>query len=228
MLHHDVTTYIDAVERRVWSEERDGEPVRVAEAVRWYPTTLEDLWEAVTDAERIPRWFLPIEGDLRLGGRYQLQGNAGGTITECEPPRHFAVTWEFGGATSWLAVDLEGAGDRARLRLRHAARVDDDTMTLYGPGAVGIGWDLSLVGLALHLESGAAVDPSAFEAWSTSPDGFAFATGSGDGWCRAAIADGTPADEAEAAAARTLAFYTTPADAPSDAPPDPPSTEPAP
>ena len=56
-------------------------------ASRSYDTDIDDLWEAITNAERIPRWFLPITGELRLGGRYQLQGNAGGTITACEPPR---------------------------------------------------------------------------------------------------------------------------------------------
>ena len=45
------------------------------------------LWDACTNAERIPRWFLPVSGDLRLGGRYQLEGNAGGTIERCDPPR---------------------------------------------------------------------------------------------------------------------------------------------
>jgi uncharacterized protein YndB with AHSA1/START domain len=222
MMQHDVTTYIDAVERRVWSEDRDGEPVRVAEAVRWYPTTVEDLWDAVTDAERIPRWFLPVSGDLRLGGRYQLEGNAGGTITECDPPRRLAVTWEFGGATSWVSVDLRGDADRARLQLQHRAPIDDETAKIYGPGSVGIGWDLALLGLALHVESRAPVDPATFLAWSASADGYTFTKGSGDGWCRAAIADGTPIDEAEDAAARTLAFYT----APADAPPDQPSTDP--
>ena len=44
------------------------------------------MWDAVTSAERIPRWFLPISGDLRLGGRYQLEGNAGGEVLECAPP----------------------------------------------------------------------------------------------------------------------------------------------
>src|SRR5882724_8555264 len=29
-------------------------------------------WDAMTNAERIPRWFLPISADLRLSGRYQL------------------------------------------------------------------------------------------------------------------------------------------------------------
>ena len=44
---------------------------------RTYETTIVDLWDAITSAERIPRRFLPISGDLRLGGRYQLEGHAG-------------------------------------------------------------------------------------------------------------------------------------------------------
>jgi uncharacterized protein YndB with AHSA1/START domain len=62
----------------------------------------------------IPRWFLPIAGDLRLGGRFQLEGNAGGEITECRPPRRLAVTWEL--ALLGLALHLRtgGSADEAR------------------------------------------------------------------------------------------------------------------
>jgi hypothetical protein len=52
---------------------------------------VEDVWDAITSAERIPRRFLPVSGDLRLG-RYQLQGNAGGEITGCNPPRHLRLS----------------------------------------------------------------------------------------------------------------------------------------
>ena len=31
---------------------------------------IDDVWDACTNPERIPRWFLPVSGDLRLGGRY--------------------------------------------------------------------------------------------------------------------------------------------------------------
>lgn len=43
---------------------------------RTYPTDVDDLWNACTDAERIPQWFLPVSGDLRPGGSYELAGNA--------------------------------------------------------------------------------------------------------------------------------------------------------
>src|SRR4051812_39167686 len=98
----DVTRHIRAISRVVADRTRDGRPARAVIATRSYPTTIDDLWEAITSAERLPRWFLPVTGDLRLGGRYQLEGNAGGTITECEPPRRLEVTWEFGGEVTWL------------------------------------------------------------------------------------------------------------------------------
>src|SRR5260370_16198190 len=54
------------------------------------------------------RALLPIIGDLRLGGHYQFEGNAGGTIRRCEPPRLLAVTWEMGGSPRWLTISLAG------------------------------------------------------------------------------------------------------------------------
>ena len=92
--------------REVRSGSRDGTPTKIAIARRSYPTDQADLWDALTNAERIPRWFLPVSGDLKVGGRYQLEGNAGGTVERCDRPESFAVTWEFGGTTSWVRVTL--------------------------------------------------------------------------------------------------------------------------
>jgi uncharacterized protein YndB with AHSA1/START domain len=203
----DVASYVGAVARRVADREHEGKPVRVVIASRAYDTTLEDLWDALTSAERIPRWFLPVSGELKLGGRYQLQGNAGGVITACEPPRRLSLTWEFAGQVSWVNVDLAPEGDGARLELEHIAPIDPH-WEAYGPGAVGVGWDLSLIGLQLHLASGAAVDPKAFEAWSMSVEGKAFARQSAADWGRADVASGADEAAASAAAAATAKFYT--------------------
>ena len=50
-----------------------------------YAAAVGDVWDACTNPERIPRWFVPVSGDLRLGGRYQIEGNASGTIERCDP-----------------------------------------------------------------------------------------------------------------------------------------------
>jgi uncharacterized protein YndB with AHSA1/START domain len=205
----DVPGFIGAVVRRVEDRQHEGTPVRVVVASRRYDTDIDDLWDALTRAERIPRWFLAVSGDLRLGGKYQLEGNAGGTITECEPPHSLAVTWEFGGGVSWVKVRLSAAGEgRTDLTLEHLAPIDPHWDT-YGPGAVGVGWDLTLIGLALHLAArGAAVDKDEFAAWSASDDGKAFIRGSAEGWCAADIANGEDPAKARAAAETTAKFYT--------------------
>ena len=111
----DVARVLGLVTRAVRNFEKDGKPASAVTLTRLYDTSVDDLWDALTSRERIPRWFLPVEGDLQLGGKYQLKGNAGGTITACAPPRHFAATWEFGGATSWIDVALAAERDKARL-----------------------------------------------------------------------------------------------------------------
>src|SRR5437667_221963 len=72
---------------------------------------LGDVWDACTNPERIARWFLPVSGDLREGGSYQLEGNAGGRIERCDPPHGFTATWEWGGNVSWIELRLREAND---------------------------------------------------------------------------------------------------------------------
>jgi len=208
-MQFDIPQQIGAVTRRLENRLHDGRPARVVVAARTYDTTVDDLWDAITTKERIPRWFMPVSGDLRLGGRYQLQGNAGGTITRCEPPRAVGMTWEYAGDVSWVEVTLEPTADgRAHLQLEHIAYVPDDRWDQFGPGAVGVGWDMGLLGLANHVEAGAVVDPREAMAWMGSENGKEFVHRSSDDWCRASIAAGTDPNAAQAAAARTTAAYT--------------------
>jgi uncharacterized protein YndB with AHSA1/START domain len=201
------------VTREVRSGERDGTPTKIAVARRTYAAERADVWDAVTSPERLPRWFLPVSGDLSVGGRYQLEGNAGGVVEECEAPERFAVTWEFGGGTSWLEVRLAESDGGTTLELLHESPVVPEFWDQYGPGAVGVGWDLALMGLGLHLESQQDNDPAAAEAWTLSPDGVEFVRHASTGWARAATEDGDDEAAAHEAAARTVAFYTTPPEA---------------
>jgi uncharacterized protein YndB with AHSA1/START domain len=205
----DIAATLGAVTREIGTREHEGRTARVLVASRTYDTTIDDLWDALTNAERIPRWFMPISGDLSVGGRYQFEGNAGGEVRACEPPRHLAVTWEYGTEVSWVTVRLaKDAKGGTRLELEHMAHVDDKRWDEFGPGAVGVGWDGAIMGLARHLESGAAVDRQAAMAWMGSPEGKDFYRRASEAWCEASIAYGTEPEAARAAAARTTAFYT--------------------
>ena len=203
----DVAGNLGAVERSTSLLERDGRPARAVTLARSFAVAVEELWDAVTNGERIPRWFLPISGQLEPGGHYQLEGNAGGTIISCRPPAALALTWEFGGQMSWVEARLadDGAG-RARLALTHTSHLAPP-FDQYGPGATGVGWEQALAGLALHLEQPTEPKPDA-AAFAASPEGKAFITASSEGWEQAAVAAGEDPAAARAAARLTAAFYT--------------------
>ena len=206
----DVAHEINSADRRIGSRTLEAGEARTLTVSRVYDTTPEDLWEACTDPERISRWFLPISGDLRPGGRYELQGNASGTIERCEPPHSVDATWEYGGQISWIELRLTPEpGGGTRLALEHIAHVDDELWAQFGPGAAGVGWDQSVLGLSLYLTSPADLpERDAVEAWQLSDEGRRFAGLSSERWAEASIAAGTDAAEAKAAAARTTDFYT--------------------
>jgi uncharacterized protein YndB with AHSA1/START domain len=207
----DANEQLGTVARTVNDREVDGHPVKAIVLAQTYPTDLDDLWEAVTIAERIPRWMMPVSGDLRLGGRFQLEGNAGGTITACDPPQGFDATWEYGDAVSWIEVRLTAVDDeRTRLELTHLAHPDEH-WDQFGPGATGVGWDLALVGLSLHVRSGTDRPAEAAD-WAASTEGLHFIVESAHRWREADIAGGEDPATARAAADQTIAAYTQPPD----------------
>jgi hypothetical protein len=103
---------------------------------------------------------------------------------------------------------LDVGGGRTRFELEHIAPGDDEHWPQFGPGAVGVGWELALPGLGRHLASGTAVNPADAAAWTLSEEGRQFISLSSQGWGEAAIEAGEEAVGAREAAVRTTAFYT--------------------
>jgi uncharacterized protein YndB with AHSA1/START domain len=205
----NVSQQINAVRRRVGSRTLEAGEARTVIVSQIYQAPATDVWDACTNPDRIPRWFLPITGDLRAGGRYQLQGNAGGVIESCDPPKSFSATWEYGGEVTWIEVRVTAEPDGStRLVLEHIAHVGGQRWAEFGPGAVGVGWDMGLLGLATHLSTGAPVNRQEVAAWMASAGGRQFMTASSERWCEADIAAGADEAGARAAADRTTAAYT--------------------
>src|SRR5689334_14505225 len=93
----DITQALGTVKRTIMNGERDGVPARVLVVSRTYPAAREEVWDALTNLTRISKWFLPVTGDLREGGSFQIEGNASGSILKCSAPSSFEITWEYGG-----------------------------------------------------------------------------------------------------------------------------------
>lgn len=88
---------------------------RVAVFTRTYATSVEDLWDACTNPERLRRWYVPVSGDFRVGGTIQQEMMAPGTIEVCDPPH-------------LLKISLAGGVDEVEVRL--APGPEDGTATL--------------------------------------------------------------------------------------------------
>lgn len=188
--------------------EIDGQPGKAVVLSRVYDTDPADVWDAITRPERLARSFLPVSGELRLGGRYQFEGNAGGTITECVPNTRVAATWEFMGGVSWVMVTLAPEGNGTRLTLEHSSHIHP-MWGQFGAGAVGVGWDLAFMGFGLHLANPDAGRPAQAAAeWPGTPEGREYIREAAEAWGSADIAAGTPREEALASAENSRQFYT--------------------
>jgi uncharacterized protein YndB with AHSA1/START domain len=193
----DIASQLNAIHRQVKQQPpADGAGERVSVLLRRrYDAPIGDVWDAVSQPDRMRRWFLPISGDLRVGGSFQLEGNAGGEILTCEPPRLLRTT--FGGPASIVELRLsaQGAGDTV-LELEHTVPIE---IAQSGAGAlyVGPGWDGALLGLGRFLGGEAIGDPIAA---ASSPEAQQFSKQSVDAWAAVVTDSGTATAEQLAAA----------------------------
>lgn len=199
----DIAGQLKAIHREVGVRPIDsGDGVGVL-LRRSYGAPIEDVWDAMTDPDRVKRWFFPVSGDLRVGGTFQLEGNAGGEILSCEPPRLLKVT--FGGPTS--VVELRLSPDESAdtvLELEHTVPIE---MAGSGAGAlyVGPGWDGAFLALGLFLGGEVSDDPVAA---ANSPEGQEFSRQSVHAWTTVIESSGTAsAEEITAATEASLAQF---------------------
>jgi len=146
--------------------------------VRILPGPIERVWSYITDSEKRATWFAGGPIELRVGGRAELlfkhsqisphetppekyrevhDPGVGmvGLVTQCEPPRLLAFTWD--GATlgegSEVLFELSPQGDEVQLTLTHR-KLQSDAERIN----VSSGWHLHTAILAAHL-TGATPPP---------------------------------------------------------------------
>lgn len=149
-------TSLTAVQRAMGNREIPDGPARTAVLKRRYDTPIKEVWDAITTPDRVDRFFLPLSGDLRVGGSYELQGNAGGKILACDAPHLLRLQWtplDNRGYSDQVEVRLTPDGPNATwLELEHASIADvfrnDPETGCYG---VGTGWEGPLHYLGEYL-----------------------------------------------------------------------------
>lgn len=82
---------------RILGSLRSADGVGVVRIEDRYDTAIDDLWSALTDPDRLARWYGQVEGDLRPGGAFRMYLEAAdiestGRVEACDPPRRLVVT----------------------------------------------------------------------------------------------------------------------------------------
>ena len=199
----DIVEQLEAIRREVASCDTDKGPGVAVRIRRTYRADVEDVWDAITSPERLPRWFAPVAGDLREGGSFQIEGNASGDILRCAAPRLLRMT--YGGPSSIVEVRLTAVDAGTDLEVEHTV-----PLSIAGGGAgalfVGPGWDQGFVLLARHLGGEVIADPAAEE---NSIEGQQLSLGSIEAWERAARDSGLATeDEIAGGVAAARAHFT--------------------
>jgi len=123
-----------------YGERIDASTVRFE---RLLPGPIERVWEYLSDGSKRAAWFAGGNTELKVGGKVELRFNNGslstlpdidppqkyreysadisfdGIVTQCDPPRLLAYTWNFEDENSEVCFELSEAGDRVRLVLTH-------------------------------------------------------------------------------------------------------------
>jgi uncharacterized protein YndB with AHSA1/START domain len=125
-----------------------------------YDTDIDDLWSAITDPDRLARWFGEVDGELSQRGQFRVHiadaGDRTGQVEACEPPHRLVVTsretdesYRRGqGVPPFDAVweiTLTADGDRTTLV------IEVKGMPLEKIAFFGAGWQIHAENLAAYL-----------------------------------------------------------------------------
>jgi uncharacterized protein YndB with AHSA1/START domain len=175
------------VERELGTRPLPGGEGRAAIFRRTYDNSIEDVWEACTDPDRLKRWFLPVSGDLRAGGNYSVEGVAGGEILRCDAPHLLTLSWQAPDfPIDEVELRLTAAGpDRTVLELEHAmisGEVEFDGDLVDAITNAGGGWEPCLAGLDLFLRGQLTGDDFDMSSFRSRPEIAKMADRAKDAW----------------------------------------------
>ena len=106
-------------------------------------TGIEDLWGAITDPDRLAKWYGEVEGELAQGGQFRLRitlsGERAGQVEACEPPQRLLLTMRDPdrqpGQPEQTVIEVQLFADGAQTKLVWETRgMPVDLLPAYGAG----------------------------------------------------------------------------------------------
>lgn len=137
---------------RILASLRSADGAGVVRVEDRYDTDVDDLWSAVTEPDRLARWFGHVEGDLRPGGQFHLSVDASGwdgtgRVDVCEPPRRLLVTTREATESFDKTIEATLTADGGQTILVIEVRgMPLDKIAFYGAG-----WQMHAEDLAAYL-----------------------------------------------------------------------------
>jgi uncharacterized protein YndB with AHSA1/START domain len=104
---------------------------------------IDDVWAALTDPDRLVRWYGEVEGELSQGGEFRvriaLAGPRTGRVEACDPPQHLLLTMcdpdPQPGQPAQTVIEARLTREGARTRLVWEERgMPVDLLPAYGAG----------------------------------------------------------------------------------------------
>ena len=144
---------------RILGSLRSAEGTGIVRMEDRFPTTVDDLWSALTDPRRLARWIADVEGDLRPGGDFgahYLDGalEVRGHVDGCQPPQRLLLTMRdtdpHPGQPELTVIEATLAADGDHTILV----VEERGLPLPLLPAYGAGVQIHVENLAAHLSGG--------------------------------------------------------------------------
>ena len=116
-----------------------------------YENDCADVWSALTDPQRLAKWYGSVHGDLHVGSEFTAfvtasEWDGRGRVDVCVPLQKLEVTmWEVEDAEHTVAGELIEDGDLTTLVLEVRG------LQLELVWAYGAGWQVHLEDLGTHL-----------------------------------------------------------------------------
>lgn len=126
--------------QRILGTLRSEDGVGVVRIEDRFDVDMDEVWAALTDPQRLARWYGDVEGELKAGGEFHCRVFASGwqgtsRVTVCDPPRRFALVSKESGDLNESAVEVTLTADEGKTTIVYEHRgIPLELLFAYGAG----------------------------------------------------------------------------------------------